>query len=222
MQIWREYNMNKINKKNILILIGFVIIIILEIKAFTDSKAEKIINIMLNINDSEKVISEQNIELQVIDDTNNEISILLPEVVNNKKIVKYIIERTEKNKINENENKQKNLNNNLEDDNDIQQNNTILDKTTTNIIEEKKAGEKLKLTEDEIKEEKVTVNVVYDKIGENNQILYNTILKDKNGRIEISGYLPNEIRMDVKEKDISNIKNKINNNFSNFSIERKL
>ena len=214
--------MNKINKKNILILIGFVIIIILEIKAFTDSKAEKIINIMLNINDSEKVISEQNIELQVIDDTNNEISILLPEVVNNKKIVKYIIERTEKNKINENENKQKNLNNNLEDDNDIQQNNTILDKTTTNIIEEKKAGEKLKLTEDEIKEEKVTVNVVYDKIGENNQILYNTILKDKNGRIEISGYLPNEIRMDVKEKDISNIKNKINNNFSNFSIERKL
>lgn len=222
MQIWREYNMNKINKKNILILICFVIIIILEIKAFTDSKAEKIINIMLNINDSEKVISEQNIELQVIEDTNNEISILLPEVVNNKKIEKYIIERTEKNKINENENKQKDLNNNLEDDNDIQQNNTILDKTTTNIIEEKKAGEKLKLTEDEIKEKKVTVNVVYDKIGENNQILYNTILKDKNGRIEISGYLPNEIRMDVKEKDISNIKNKINNNFSNFSIERKL
>ena len=87
--------MKKINKKRILILSGLIILILLEIKAFRDSKAEKIIDISANCKDSQELIEDEKITIQAVNEGKDGISITLPELVNEKKVSKYLIANQE-------------------------------------------------------------------------------------------------------------------------------
>ena len=126
--------MKKINKKRILILIGLIILILLEIKAFRDSKAEKIIDISANCKDSQELIEDENVTIQAVNEGKDGISITLPELVNEKKVSKYLIANQEI--VTKNEEKEENSVNEQKNEN-------------TKEFEEKLPGEKIYLTQEE-------------------------------------------------------------------------
>ena len=113
--------MKKVNKRRLIVLILILVILIVEIKAFTDSMASKLLDITANIVDNSSLLSDQEYQMKAITGGESGYYITLPEMVNNKKISKYIIEQKEIKK----EQKEESTNTNVINDSDGKVENTI-------------------------------------------------------------------------------------------------
>ena len=60
--------MKKINKKRIILLIILICLLILQIKAFTDSQANKVLEITLSAKDSKSILEDSLVTLEAIDE----------------------------------------------------------------------------------------------------------------------------------------------------------
>ena len=198
--------MKKINKKRILILIGLIILILLEIKEFRDSKAEKIINIKANYKDSQELIEDENVTIQAVNEGKDGISITLPELVNEKKVSKYLIANQEI--VTKNEEKEENSVNEQKNEN-------------TKEFEEKLPGEKIYLTQEEKDKLNIDLVVEYDSLEIEKERLYNKklALEDKDKEIlNVSGYMPLKTEMTVENIDLSTIEKQIESEYPNKKI----
>ena len=182
--------MKKINKKKIILLIILIIMIIIEIKAFTDSRATKLLDVAANIIDVSSLLKDEKCELKATSEGESGYSITLPNIVNNKKISKYLIET-------------KDINNDL-----------VENETSKEKYQEKKPGEKLYLTEEEIENKSINIKAEYLKKEIDNKVLYDTVIEVKNSEIEsekaeeneeekvvvtLSGYMPEDAEVKVRE-----------------------
>ena len=194
-----------INAKKILILIFILIGLIIEIKAFRDSLADKIIDVTINVSDSTNLLQSEKIVLQASNNNNLGYAVVLPEYISNKKISKYFVEQK-----------------NIADENSTENINGTTE--TEKKIVEKKAGEKLYLTQSEIDNNFAEINVEYDTVMQDSKTLYNKklILKDDEDleKLIISGYMPCDTTMQVKDVDTSNIdiENEMEQNYPNKTI----
>lgn len=198
--------MKKINKKRILILIGLIILILLEIKAFRDSKAEKIIDISANCKDFQELIEDEKITIQAVNEGKDGISITLPELVNEKKVSKYLIANQEI--VTKNEEKEENSVNEQKNEN-------------TKEFEEKLPGEKIYLTQEEKDKLNIDLVVEYDSLEIEKERLYNKklALEDKDKEIlNVSGYMPLKTEMTVENIDLSTIEKQIESEYPNKKI----
>ena len=155
--------MRKIKKRKIALLIILIVFLIIEIKAFTDSRATKLIEITANIVDDSGLLEDEKYILQAINEGESGYCITLPNVVNDKKISKYIIEQKEINKDNakDEKNKEESENKvNLEENNISNEvNSEIVNNKSkeSNKRVEKKPGEKLYLSSEEIENKNIKV-----------------------------------------------------------------
>ena len=163
--------MKKTNKRNIVILIFLMILIIILLRAFSNSRANKVIEITANIEDNSSLLADEKTTLEAINEGESGFSITLPDVINTKKVTKYIV--TQKEIIeNTEEEKQENVTNTTnETTNDIGSNEetgTIdvkqADTTNPQAIEktskvEKLPGEKIYLTQEERENSSIILTV---------------------------------------------------------------
>ncbi len=224
--------MKKINKKKILILIGFVIIVLLGIKAFRDSRAENVIDIESNFKDSSGLVSDENMQIKALNEGKNGISLTLPDIVNNKKIKKYIITKKDimndstnevsnnvienlvENEVNESANVSTNVSQDIA-------NNTNGETTNEDNIIEMNPGEKIYLTQEEKDNSEISFTIEYDTITVDQTVLYNkslTVENDDKEIICVSGYMPFDTQIKVENTDISNIENQIKQSYQDCII----
>ena len=186
--------MKSINKRKVTIIILLIIMLIIEIVAFSFSRAEKIKEIEASIIDVTKTIQMQSIKLNATDSGESGYYIVLPEEVGNKQIISYTFD---------------NINS---EETDVS---TNINQTIT-----KKPGEKIYLTEQELENTKINLNAKYDTKAKNGKNLYNTnlikILDDK--QISVKGYMPEDATLNVDIQNEGTVKEKlkdyINNNVS--------
>ena len=175
----------KINKKKIVLLIILICLLILQIKAFTDSQANKLLEITLNAKDKSGFIQDGSIKLEAIDEGESGYSFKLPERINEKKVSKYYI--TEKNAENEtSENKTENVEN----------------KETKSSKVEKNPGDKVYLTKEEVENKAIELELDYDKKEENGIVFYNQEFKEEveEKLVTVSGYIEDTTTLKVEEK----------------------
>ena len=186
--------MKKTNKRrNIFILILLMLFIIVLLRAFSNSRANKVIEITANIKDNSSLLVDEKTTLEAINEGESGFSITLPDVINTKKVTKYIV--TQKEIIeNAEEEKQENVTNTTnETTNDIRNNEGIdtidvkqADVTNPQTVEktskvEKLPGEKIYLTQEERENSEIMLTVEYDKKEIKGETLYNKklVLEDK-------------------------------------------
>ena len=83
--------MKKINKKGIVKLIILVILLITQIKAFKDSRANNITYVTANIIDASGVLSAETSSIIAMNEGESGMAITLPDILNTKKVTKYIV-----------------------------------------------------------------------------------------------------------------------------------
>ena len=162
----------KINKKKIVLLIILICLLILQIKAFTDSQANKLFEISLLVKDNSNVLEDNKVEVEATQEENSGY-FYLPESVNGKRVSKFYI--TEK---------------------------TVEENNENSSVVEKKPGDKIYLSESEKESKQVEVKLDYDTKTSNEKILYNSELNiEKNeASISVNGYVENETKLQVEEK----------------------
>ena len=157
--------MKKVSKKRIITLIIIIVAIIIEIRAFTGSRAEKLLDINGNFMDSSGLLDMETVTVQAISQDEAGYYILLPDNINNKKVKKFLVEEkainddnVEENTLQESENKvEENIV--LESENKTTEENTIIEQTPEqeNIItEESSVQEPENIIIEESEEEKTT------------------------------------------------------------------
>ncbi len=346
--------MKKINKKFIVILIILIILMIVGLKAFNNSKANKTIEIKTNFKDIQGLVDEETMTLLATNDGENGIAITLPEIVNEKKVSKYIMTKkdisndnidddADNSKVESVETKTTKSNNTditktestetkMTSETSTKLESTITEKTTTTantktestetkatsetslktentitkatntvntktentktenietkstnstvqnttnpqteaitdnsssaqstknetmstndtktdkilseeekiteqtktestILEEKvekNPGEKIYLTEEEIKSSELILEVNYDTLEENSQILYNKKISyndDESELITVSGYMLLDTKLKVVEADISSLEQELEQKYNDYNFVRKL
>ena len=181
--------MKKTIRKQLVIAIILIIVLILIIKFFNDSKADDIIEINANISDNTGLLSDENFMIQAVNEEENGYAITLPDVINNKKIIKYFIESKE-------------IVNSQESSNEsIEQSPQIV---------EKFSGEKIYLTEEEVSNKQMTLDVEYDTKQKYEKNLYNQVLeKDiEENNVTITGYLPSGAEISLEKADLASVTTK--------------
>lgn len=141
--------MRKINKRKIALLIILIVFLIIEIKAFTDSRANKLVEITANIVDDSGLLEDEKYILQAINEGEAGYCITLPNIINDKKISKYIIEQKEISKNSIENIAETNIIN--EPNNEFT--NEEIDENKAKI--EKKPGEKLYISSEEIENKNI-------------------------------------------------------------------
>lgn len=187
--------MKKINKKEILILIVLITILIMQIRAFNNSRADKLVDVVATIIDFDGLLSEENITLTALNEAESGISIMLPDIINTKKVNKYIVTKKE---IVDNE-----------------------EQTSTETKIEMIPGEKVYLTQEEQENLQINLNVKYDTLEVNSQTLYNKklILEQNNEEVlTASGYMLYDTNMKVAEAEIESILEKITQTYPNKTL----
>ena len=278
--------MKRKNKNFIIILIILIILIIVGLKTFNNSKANKTIEITANFKDVEGLVSDEKMTLVASNDGENGMAIILPEIVNEKKVKKYIITKKDisneniKNTINtktetmatsniktenaqteititkstetentkseaivtkstetENTKSEATVTKSTETEN-TQTEATIINNTENFITEttkedvkteniEKNPGEKIYLTQEELKNLEITLEINYDTIKEDSQILYNKQInyndEDKNELLTVSGYMLLDTQLKVSDLDITKeLEQKLEQDYSDYNCVRKL
>lgn len=205
--------MKKINKKDIVVLIVLIIMLIIQIKAFNNSRADKLLDITATITDYDDLLNEETVILTALNEAESGISITLPEIINTKKVSKYIViekeilsESDETEEVEETENieevegaeevaevetkKEEETGNELETGENLEE----IAETTEESLEEKNVeitevemlpGEKIYLTAEEQENLAITLMVKYDTIETDEQTLYNKKLMFEQGNNEI-------------------------------------
>ena len=293
--------MKRKNKNFIIILIVLIILIIVGLKAFNNSKANKTIEITANFKDVEGLVSDEKMTLVASNDGENGMAIILPEIVNEKKVKKYIISKKDisneniKNTINtktetmatsniktenaqteititkstetentkseaivtkstetENTKSEATVTKSTETENtkseatvtkstetkNTKSEATIINNTENFITEttkedvkteniEKNPGEKIYLTQEELKNLEITLEINYDTIKEDSQILYNKQInyndEDKNELLTVSGYMLLDTQLKVSDLDITKeLEQKLEQDYSDYNSVRKL
>ena len=189
--------MKKLSKKRkIVILIILTILIIIGLRVFTKSRASKTVEITAKFKDESRLLSDEISTVMATNEGESGISLVLPDFANDKKVSKYMV--TPKS---------------IEEENTEEQEKTI----------EMLPGDKIYLTQEEIEQAQVELNVEYDTLEVNEQILYNKKLtySKENSEEEIVkayGYMFADTKIQVAEADISNVTEEITTNYSDWKI----
>lgn len=199
--------MKKTRKKKIATAIVLIVILILEIKAFTDSRANKITEITANIIDTSGLLKDETFTFQATNEKDIGTAITLPEIINEKKIKNYIVEKKQiennkeiitssntQNNSNNSNNENISTNNTTKNENlkntvvnNITKNESLNSISTNNTNQNEKndsedeqiilPGEKIYLTKQELKEKKIVLKVEYETKKKEEQILYNKTIE---------------------------------------------
>ena len=151
--------MKRIDKKGVVKLILLIILLIMQIKAFDNSRANKITYITAKIIDSSGLLSDENSTLIAINEGNNGMAITLPNIINTKKISKYIITKKKIIETEDVEDESKtsteeiNTDAILNENENIQQTEEIIDEENTINVDEELFEEKT--TNEEVIDDKV-------------------------------------------------------------------
>ena len=211
--------MKKIDKKRIVILIILIIMLIIQIKAFNDSRANKLTDITAKIIDMSGLLNDENYMLQAVNEEESGTVITLPSVINEKKVEKYIVEVKQ---IQDTDEKtEEEIEEATEQDSEIvveevstqvtstdstEENETIEEvvEETKNVeenIQTKCPGEKLYLTEQELEKGENELKVVYETKEKNEQILYNKVLEKETEehKITMVGYMPSDAQINIEK-----------------------
>lgn len=132
--------MKKTNKRNIVILIILIILIIVMLRVFIKSRANNVVEITANFKDNSGLLSDESISLNAVNEGESGYSITLPDIVNTKKISKYIITQKEiiENEVTEQESTNiEDATNTLstENTNTVDTNETTTNTVTTDIVD---------------------------------------------------------------------------------------
>jgi len=218
--------MKKLNKKRIAILIFLVIVVIFEIIAFKDSRANKMIEVTLATIDNSGFLDVEETTIYAINGEESGYYIFLPEYINEKKAVKYIVKQQTIKTQNKDTNKENSIKENIVEENIVNQieenvlisneieSNTKTTVETTEIIEEiveKLPNDKIFLTEEEVKNKSISIKVEYDNLEKEEQKYYYKQIEQKinNHIVKIKGYMPLDAKVKVeeaKQEEIDKIK----------------
>ena len=197
--------MKRIRKRKIVTLIIFILLTIIGIYIFSKSKANKTISITANFKDISSLLSDENSILSATYEGESGYSITLPDVINTKKISKYCITKKE-----------------ITESNEEYTNENIIDSVEKDIKVEMLPGEKLYLTQQELENMEISLVVEYDYIEIGSQLLYNKELLVKNednvNILSVSGYMPNDVQVEMNKVDVSKLENEISQNYANYNI----
>lgn len=174
--------MKKLNKKKILLLIILIILIIIEIKAVVGSKANKVLEITANMIDNSGLLTDEICKIQAISEKESGMAITLPNIINQKKVENYIINARPIDETSETQ------------ENKIEQ-------------QERKPGEKVYLSEEEIENQKIDLKVKYETKEKSGQILYNKVIDEEveEHKITLTGFMPNDSKLKVEKVDTKEI-----------------
>ena len=185
--------MRKINKKKVVMAIILIVILIIEIKAFTDSRANKITEITANIIDTSSLLSDETINLQATDEKDIGTAITLPDIINQKKIKNYIVEKKEIER---------------EDENEVLNNITENESSNSEDSQTILPGEKIYLTKQELKDKKIVLKVEYETKEKEDKLLYNKTIEQEidTNKITISGFMPESAQIKVENSNLEQVK----------------
>ena len=221
--------MRRLNKKRIAAILILIFLLIIEILALEFSKAKNIKEIKLISSDHSKALENEEIMLKATDEGKSGFYIVLPEIINEKYVSSYLVEekvvQTEE-KI-ENEVTNTNIDNTIEEQEQKELINNMNINTTQNTIPEetksknkenketivgknkleKKPGDRIYLTKQELEQKEVTIETIYDskKVGELN--LYKKLVQQtiNESVIKIEGYMPQEAKVVVEESNLEEL-----------------
>lgn len=234
-------------KRRIVLLILLLIFIIIEIIAFTSSKANKIIVVTACMQDDSKNLDDENLELNATYDDNKNYYIILPEVINGKKVLEYTVENTqgeeESEKVDNGDENTENVESESKDENNVNlegnessgsdesaesKETTESKDKTTKVTQSpssltKKPGEKVYLSKENQENKKINISVKYDTKAFEDTLMYNKIIeKEIDGkRIRLEGYMPVNAEAEVKKVEIEQIEEELSQfllNNVNFEI----
>ena len=192
--------MRKFNIKRVTIILLLVVVIIIELLALGLSRAEKTTEMSLIAVDYEGNLTNYEGTINAYDGGESGYYITLPEIIDTKKIEKYIItqKNTETVEVNTAEN---------------------LTESTVETTQEKLPGDKIYVTEQELENKQIELQVVYDNIEVNSTKLYNMELTVKDADnfelLSVSGYMPYDTKIKVEEIDITSLESEILQNYPN-------
>ena len=182
--------MKKTKSKNIVILIVLIILIIVMLRAFIKSRANNVVEITANFKDNNSLLSDETVTLEAINEGESGYSITLPDIINTKRVSKYIITQKE-----------------------------ITENTEENVTVDMLPGEKIYLTSEEFENLQVSLVAEYDFLEVGTQTLYNKKLIKNDSEdcelLSVSGYMFYDTEMQVNEADITGVESKIEENYSN-------
>ena len=182
--------MKKTKSKNIVILIVLIILIIVMLRAFIKSRANNVVEITANFKDNNSLLSDETVTLEAINEGESGYSITLPDIINTKRVSKYIITQKE-----------------------------ITENTEENVTVDILPGEKIYLTSEEFENLQVSLVAEYDFLEVGTQTLYNKKLIKNDSEdcelLSVSGYMFYDTDMQVNEADITGVESKIEENYSN-------
>ncbi|MBQ2835280.1 MAG: hypothetical protein IJE68_00355 [Clostridia bacterium] len=190
--------MKKIDKKGIVKLIIFIILLIMQIRAFDNSRANKLTYVTAKITDLSGLLSEETSTMIAINEADSGIAITLPDFINTKKVTKYIVTKKE---ITQSE---------LETENETETTTeTEVEPETVEML----PGEKVYLTQEEIDNLEIALTVEYDTIEVETQILYNKKLTvtdaDDYELLSVLGYMPYDTVIETTEIDFFGVEDQI-------------
>ena len=165
--------MKKMNKRKIVMLIILIVLIIIELKAFTGSRANKLIEITANIVDNSGLLSDEMYTIQAVSEGEAGYCITLPDIINDKKILEYIVEEKEMNQGTSKE-EQETVENQIEVE-------AEKDDKNLNEMVKKNPGEKLYITSEEVENKSIILTAEYDTKEIEGKILYAKIIRTKCG-----------------------------------------
>lgn len=201
--------MKKIDKKGIVKLIIFIILLIMQIRAFDNSRANKLTYITAKITDFSGLLSAETSTMIAINEADSGMAITLPDFINTKKISKYIVTKKE---ITETETTETETEVTDETTTETTTESSTETETTEETVE-MLPGEKVYLTQEEIDNLEIELTVQYDTIEVDTQILYNKKLTvtdtDDYELLSVLGYMPYDTVIETNEIDISSLESEI-------------
>lgn len=84
--------MNKIRKKRVVILIMIIVLLIVELRAFKNSRANKVSTIELTVVDNKNLVGTEVVNIEALNDEKLGVSFVLPKTINNKNVSYYVFE----------------------------------------------------------------------------------------------------------------------------------
>ena len=197
---------NRINKKRVFVLICLILLVIFEIVAFRNSRANKIIDITASIIDDEEKLATEEVGLEASNSGNSGYFVILPEFINNKRIDSYIVKEKEIHTQKKNENNIEKEKNEQVENNTVQENLQI----SNNIVAEKEnVQENLQILDDIVaKEENENQNKSTEEtVTENTEFTETTTIKVPGDTL----YLTDE-EVDAKQIDLRVVYSTFNKN----------
>ena len=222
--------MKKINFKKVIIAIILAVVTIAELFALGISKAKKVSSINLYVTDLDNILSEYILISDAFDGGENGYYIELPQYINSKEIDCYFIREKEIIKNTEKENSEvlntveitEEETEKIEETEGAQENEITKGIPITEETIQKKPGDKIYLTEQEIENNKVDITAKYKTKTESEEILYSQKLEAFHDTQEeeylrgfsVAGYFPDGIML-----VFGNLSNEEDKSLNEISVE---